>query len=336
MDNPHTYLDRGESRVNPRYLFVSYSHKDQKEVYSILDMLYQEGINYWYDIELDPGDKWNERVAKVLNNNDCIGAMVFLSINSIASDAVNKEIDLMLKLQKQKDFRIIFIVVGYNKPKDLYYEVEEETVSKDIVDKFRNLTYEGIYITINNAVLEISQNASEWDVLEKHWSNFREVNFSNWSSVNDKGKHFFVLGTYPYDEKNALKDIEWKLICAKNNLLYLTSKYCLNFVNVDEIQSVLSNIKSQIEKEYELVDVCLPSVAFIEEYKEDISVNVPTDFADKNRQQMLKVFWVAGDNDDKLYLYNSKNVRIGNNIEFNKINAGLRPMLIIKNQKTGG
>ena len=71
MDNPCTYLDRGESRVNPRYLFVSYSHKDKKEVYSTLEMLYQEGINYWYDTELDPGDKWNQKVEKILKNDNC-------------------------------------------------------------------------------------------------------------------------------------------------------------------------------------------------------------------------------------------------------------------------
>lgn len=333
MANPHTYLDRGESRLNPRYLFVSYSHKDKKEVYSTLDMIYQEGINYWYDVELDPGDKWNQRVKKVLGDNNCIGALVFLSFNSISSDAVNKEIDLMLNLQKQKNFRIVFVIIGYNKPKDLYYAVEEETVSKEIVDKFRNLTYEGVYVTLNNAVLEISQNASKWDVLEKHWSNFREVNFSNWSSLNIKGDHYFVLGTYPYDENNASKVIEWKLIYVKDGLLYLISKYCLNFVNLDEIQSVLNGIKQQVEKEYDVVDVCLPPVSVIEEYKEYISINVPTDFADKNRQQMLKLFWVNGKNDDEVYLYNSKNIRVDSNIEKGKINAGLRPMLIIRNQK---
>ncbi len=333
MDNPYTYLDRGESRVNPRYLFVSYSHKDKKEVYASLQMMYQEGINYWYDVELDPGDKWNERVERVLTNDNCVGAIIFLSVNSIASNAVNKEIDVMLKLQNQKAFRIVFIIMGYSKPKDLYYKVEDETVSKDIVDKFRNLTHEGKYITLSNAVVEISQKAPKWDILEKHWSNFREVNFSNWSSINRKGQFYFILGTYPYDENGASKDIEWKLICVKDNLLYLMSKYCLNFVNSDEIHSVLNSIKHQIEQEYGLVDVCLPSLSFMEEYKDDISVNIPTDFADKNRQQILKLFWAnGGDNDDKLYLYNAKNIRIDNNIDLEKINAGVRPVLIMKNQ----
>ena len=334
MNNPYTYLDRGESRVNPRYLFVSYSHKDKKEVYSSLQTLYQEGVNYWYDAEIDIGDRWNERVKIILESTDCVGAIVFLSVSSIISDAVNKEVDMMLKLQQKRDFKIIFIILGYNKPKDLYYKVEDDIVPKETVDKFRNLTHKSKYATLNNAIMEISQKSSKWDVSEKHWSNFREINFSNWSSINKKGQHYFILGTYPQEENNKLKDIEWKLICVKDDLLYLISKYCLNFVNYDEIYLFLNNIKYQIEQEYDLVDICLPSVSFIEEYKDDISINIPTDFADTNRQQILKLFWVNGKDDDGyLCLYNAKNIRIDNNIDFKKIDAGVRPLLIIRNKK---
>ena len=51
------------------YIFISYSHKDIKDVRSLIEQLQDNGFNVWYDEGIDPGTEWDENIASHIK--DC-------------------------------------------------------------------------------------------------------------------------------------------------------------------------------------------------------------------------------------------------------------------------
>lgn len=51
-----------------KYVFVSYSHKDEAEVLEIIEKLTKNGLRVWYDNGINPGSNWPEVIAGHLNN----------------------------------------------------------------------------------------------------------------------------------------------------------------------------------------------------------------------------------------------------------------------------
>ena len=173
MEKPRLYLDN-EGRLNDRYAFISYSHKDNDVVYKVLNELSASGINFWYDDGLNVGDFWNERVEEILNNPDCVGAFVFLSENSIISDPVNKEVGIMLGLKESRDFRIAPLVVGdFATADDLIYDVcsksrefSKKTRSKEFY--INDIAIDDISCNAEDCVAQIKEVAALMDITEKH------------------------------------------------------------------------------------------------------------------------------------------------------------------------
>lgn len=76
------------------YYFVSYSHKDYKEVYADILRLQQCGLNIWYDRGMEAGKSWYDVAENYIDRFSCLGVIFYLSANSIVSDAIHKEIEL--------------------------------------------------------------------------------------------------------------------------------------------------------------------------------------------------------------------------------------------------
>lgn len=56
------------------YFFVSYSHKDYKDVFADIFRLKEQGIPIWYDKgRLPPGDEWPKVVERKIMNYACKG-----------------------------------------------------------------------------------------------------------------------------------------------------------------------------------------------------------------------------------------------------------------------
>ena len=77
------------------FLFISYSHKDYKEVYADLAAMEQSGIKFWYDEGLRAGKHWDEEVKSILLHPCCKGVIFFISENLFLSKSVNQEIGLV-------------------------------------------------------------------------------------------------------------------------------------------------------------------------------------------------------------------------------------------------
>ena len=92
------------------YYFVSYSHKDYKQVLKDILLLETYGINIWYDDEMHIGENWKEVAELYISKYHCKGIIFYLSENSIASKACNEEIEYVLK--KNKSFFIFAICLN--------------------------------------------------------------------------------------------------------------------------------------------------------------------------------------------------------------------------------
>ena len=83
------------------YYFISYSHKDYKEV--LRDILYLEamGINVWYDHDMHIGENWREIAQMYISKFQCAGVIFYLTENSITSPACNQEVEYVLTHNKK-------------------------------------------------------------------------------------------------------------------------------------------------------------------------------------------------------------------------------------------
>lgn len=85
---------------NQNYLFISYSHRDYKAVYSDLAHLYSRGVRFWYDKGLHVGREWEQEVEEHIKNPNCCGIIFYVSTNMFLSESVLKEIEFTRKRKK--------------------------------------------------------------------------------------------------------------------------------------------------------------------------------------------------------------------------------------------
>ena len=85
------------------YVFISYSHADKEKVYDDIRILYQEGVNYWYDKGLEEyaGSPWSLEVKDRLKDDNCIGVIFYLSEDSFLSENFRKEVRITLENNKK-------------------------------------------------------------------------------------------------------------------------------------------------------------------------------------------------------------------------------------------
>ncbi|OUQ46913.1 hypothetical protein B5E64_02520 [Drancourtella sp. An12] len=72
------------------YIFVSYSHQDREQVYSILGMLQRNGFRIWYDEGITGGANWRLMIKDRIKCSECM--LLFSSADAVGSTAVTIEI----------------------------------------------------------------------------------------------------------------------------------------------------------------------------------------------------------------------------------------------------
>lgn len=85
---------------NGGYYFVSYSHKDYKEVFEDIYKLQSRGLNIWYDRALSIGKDWEVEANRHIYDYNCKGVIFYISENSVLSSAIDKEIEFVKKSGK--------------------------------------------------------------------------------------------------------------------------------------------------------------------------------------------------------------------------------------------
>lgn len=75
IDESHSFaeipLEAMPTSHKENYYFVSYSHKDYKEVLKDILLLENLGINIWYDNEMHIGENWREIAQMYISKFQC-------------------------------------------------------------------------------------------------------------------------------------------------------------------------------------------------------------------------------------------------------------------------
>ena len=81
------------------YIFISYSHKNTKEVFNTIRQLQEAGYNVWFDEGITGGDDWMDHLAKKIDG--CTQFIVFQSQAYIKSLHCNVELKRAISNKKQ-------------------------------------------------------------------------------------------------------------------------------------------------------------------------------------------------------------------------------------------
>ncbi len=104
-----------------KYYFISYSHKDYKEVYSDIFDFQQKGLSVWYDQGIAAGDNWKDTAEKYMMPFECRGVVFYISENALKSKAIKAEIEFAKSTGKP----FIVILISDNKELSLNYLIEK-------------------------------------------------------------------------------------------------------------------------------------------------------------------------------------------------------------------
>lgn len=77
-----------------KYIFVSYSNKDGKQVLPIIKFMQEQGFRIWYDRDIDVNNEKPEYIQTHLSKSTCL--LVFMSNNAIASQDCRDQINFAL------------------------------------------------------------------------------------------------------------------------------------------------------------------------------------------------------------------------------------------------
>lgn len=103
-----------ETNYDKKFFFISYNHEDP-EIGEDLAFFDGNHVNYWIDRDGMSGkdDSWVERAEMTLQKETCAGAVFYLSTASLASSAVEQEIDLVSRKRKvDENFFVIAVLLG--------------------------------------------------------------------------------------------------------------------------------------------------------------------------------------------------------------------------------
>lgn len=87
------------------YIFVSYAHKDSREVFDLIEKLSARGYRIWYDEGIEPGSEWPENIANHLLHADMVLAM----ITNDSMESINCRREINFALSKNKPFLAVVL-----------------------------------------------------------------------------------------------------------------------------------------------------------------------------------------------------------------------------------
>ena len=115
--------------ITKEYYFISYSHKNYKEVYSDLFDLSEMGLGIWYDRGIPAGSSWKDTAVKYLAPFDCKGVIFYISEEALISNAIKDEIKFTK--ENEKPFIVILLDQQGNLDDLINRLFEEKKITED-------------------------------------------------------------------------------------------------------------------------------------------------------------------------------------------------------------
>lgn len=191
--------------------FISYSHKDEKQVLNIVKKLKANGYTVLMDESFSAGENWKEKAYEYVLSTKC--TIVFISDNSLISKPVLEEMEVA-KDESIRDKYHYFAVLLDNEPiGDKYRKIKQNT--KDVSDVviasklYKLLPDENIYIfNDSNVINAICDSLKKYDILpsddkkEETKVILKPSTVSSFSFVNFEKE--ITLFSVPKDEEKAV------------------------------------------------------------------------------------------------------------------------------------
>lgn len=321
---PFTFLNRTTYNKDlDNYLFVSYSHKDSKKVFEILNLLYENYINYWYDIELSSGKRWDETVKYILLDSHCKGCLCFVSKAYLKSDACFKEYDFIKGLIP-KGFIFFPICIEDGGIKEILKTTpKSELKIQDFEEENSLLRSEILFRTKEDLELLIRDIKKTTKGIVNDKDNIIEFFLENKLAIRQNLNFLMTLGIFPqnnaismnrkatgkiisdeWDEKYygspidclfyPFQEIEWRILDANDAVTTLISNYCLFpcIGNMDSIQSRIQEIKAYCfeQEEQEQLELFMIDKSYEKFLCEENDFN-PTSFLLNNYPSTKDIYW---------------------------------------------
>ncbi len=211
--------------------FISYSHKDEKQVLDIVNKLKSKGYTILMDEMFSAGENWKEKAYEYVLSTKC--TIVFISDNSIISKPVLTEME-EAKDESERDNYHYFAVLLDNEPiGDKYRKIKK--IADDVKDIriasniYKLLPDENIYILNDSNVIDtICDSLTKYNILpsaektenkiEKIEKNTEKVKI-NTEKIEPKTEkkednEDLKLGNKYYDLKDYKKAFEYYLKAA--------------------------------------------------------------------------------------------------------------------------
>ena len=107
------------------FLFISYCHRDSSAVLTDVCELKRHGVRFWYDKSIYAGEAWDDKALSVIKRENCAGVLVYISENSVKSEAVSKELSCAKEKFNDEPGRIISVHIG-DRPLSAYIDTQDE------------------------------------------------------------------------------------------------------------------------------------------------------------------------------------------------------------------
>lgn len=133
--------------IKDKFLFISYSHDDQKVVEAWAEYLFDQGVRIWWDKAFSGGDDWETDTTELLSHENCSGILFFASKSAIESLNVAKEWRTAAKTKESRsDDGFYPQIIMANDEENLDYHFltsfvkkNDDLFSDDDYDDFRSL-----------------------------------------------------------------------------------------------------------------------------------------------------------------------------------------------------
>ena len=324
VEAPLTFVDRTTYDKNlDNYLFVSYSHKDSKKVFKILHLLYEKYINYWYDIELSTGKRWDETVKHILLDSHCKGCLCFVSKAYLKSDACFKEYEFIKGLIP-KGFVFFPIHIEDEGIEELFKTTpKSELKIQDFEEENSLLRNEILFRAADDLELLIRDIKKTTKGIVHDKESIIEFFLENKLVIRQNRNFLLTLGMFPqndaisinrkatgkiiideWDEKYfgspidglfyPFQEIEWRIIDANDAVITLISNHCLFPCrgNKDSIQKRIQEIKAYCfdQEIQEQLDLSLVDISYKKYLCEENDFK-PTSFLLNNYPSTKDIYW---------------------------------------------
>ena len=167
--------------ITKEYAFLSYSHKDNID--PLIKWFDEHGYNIVYDKTIYPGDIWDMKVRKYINNPMCKGVISLISQNFLSSPSILKETDYIHRFNR----KYLSISLDNQPPLESFKLIKNEDDKEIASFIMESFPVEKIYLNLRDV---LNENDDRLEHTLEEWGIYHEIINPDYSSIKDYTAEF--------------------------------------------------------------------------------------------------------------------------------------------------